>query len=526
MCCSCSFAAEWQWSVSIPREVGKTENPRAFLWIPPNCQRLRGVVFAQHNMEEEPILENSGFRAALAELGFGEVWVAPGFDAYFRFDRGAGEKFDSMMSQLAELSGYDELKFVPLVPIGHSAAASMPWYIAAWKPQRVLACISVSGQWPYSEDEKNAPHMVGKTVDTVPGLVTMGEYEWADENLPKGARQRVEHPTMPLSALGCPADGHFAATDEKIDFLIFYLKKAVAHRLGENDSLKPIDASREGWLADRWRLNKPAIAPAAPVGQYTGDPANAFWWFDEETARAAEAFQSRHRGMPALLAYVQDGRIVPQVNGTHQQVTLKFLPGEDGTTFKLGADFLDTVPEGRPERWTGKKAGQPIERPQGASGIDIHKITGPIKKLTGDTWALDLYRENLLNDRRGNEAWLVATWLGDDRYKRAVQQAVMRIPRRNEEGADQTITFPVFADQKPDAAPIHLTATASSGLPVRYFVREGPAEVEGDILKFTSIPPRAILPIKVTVVGWQWGRSIEPRVKSAELVERTFSINK
>jgi hypothetical protein len=55
-------------------------------------------------------------------------------------------------------------------------------------------------------------------------------------------------------------------------------------------------------------------------------------------------------------------------------------------------------------------------------------------------------------------------------------------------------------------------------------VQEGPAELEGDTLKFTAIPPRSQWPVKVTVVAWQWGRSIEPKLKTAQPVERTFYI--
>jgi hypothetical protein len=34
------------------------------------------------------------------------------------------------------------------------------------------------------------------------------------------------------------------------------------------------------------------------------------------------------------------------------------------------------------------------------------------------------------------------------------------------------------------------------------------------------------LPIKVTVVAWQWGRSSEPKLKTAEPVERSFFLRK
>jgi hypothetical protein len=124
--------------------------------------------------------------------------------------------------------------------------------------------------------------------------------------------------------------------------------------------------------------------------------------------------------------------------------------------------------------------------------------------------------------------WLEAIYPGDAQYQRAVQQAQIAFPIRNNEGAEQSITFPPIPDQKIAAQPLKLNATSSvNGSLVHYYVREGPAElVNGDTLQFTPIPPRAKFPISVTVVAWQWGRSIDPRVQSAQPVERSFNIVK
>jgi len=525
-------AAEWQWSVSVPPLPDHTnETPRAFLWIPPDCERVRGVVFGHHNMEEEGVFEHPVFRSTLAELGFAAVWVAPTFDRNFRFDQGAGEKFDAMMTSLAELSGYPELTNAPLVPVGHSAAASLPWYIAAWKPERVIAGVSFSGQWPYVPDPDNAPHVAGHNIDSVPGIVSQGEYEWVDETILRGLKVRAEHPQMPLSALGCPADGHFVALDEKIELLALYVKKAAQNRLPKNYSggavkLNPIDVTTTGWLAERYATDKNPAAPTAPVGEFKGDPAQAFWYFDGELAQAVEVFQQKQRGKPALLGYVQDGQIVPQKNGTHQQVTLKFLPQEDGMTFKLTGAFLDTVPEGRPARWAGRKAGEAIAVPQTKVPIEIVRITGPVQKLSADTWRVAFNRASFLGDRRGNEAWFAAVWPGDGDYKRAVQQAMLPLPRRRSEGKPQTIDFPKPGDQKLGAKTLRLTATSDAGLPVSFFVREGPAEIAGDMLKFTTIPPRAKFPVKITVAAYQFGRAAAPQIQSAGPVFQEFLIRK
>jgi hypothetical protein len=529
--CSASVAAEWQWSVPVtPPPESTSESPRAFLWIPPNCERVRGVVFGHHNMEEEGVFEHPVFRKTLAEIGFAEVWVAPSFDRNFRFDKGAGEKFDAMMAALARQSGYSELTNAPLVPCGHSAAASMPWYIAAWKPERVIAGVSFSGQWPYVPDPDWAPPFSDRAIDSVPGIVVQGEYEWVDDTNQRGLKIKNAHPLMPLSALGCPADGHFIALDDKIEMLALYVKKAAQYRLpntysGGTVKLNSIDVTRTGWLVGRYSTGKNPSVPAAPVGEFTGDPANAFWYFDGELAKAVEAFQKKHRGKPALLGYVQEGQIVPQKNGAHHQVSLKFLPAKDGVTFKLSGAFLDSVPEGRPERWSRKKAGEYIEPPQTTVPIEIKRICGPVKKLSGDTWRVAFNRASFLNDRRGNEAWFAAVWPGDGEFKRAIQQSMMKIPSSIKEGQPQTIDFPPVPNQKRGVKTLVLKATSDSGLPVGYFVREGPAEIDGNMLKFTAIPPRAKFPVKVTVGVYQFGRAnAEPKFQSAGPLFREFYI--
>lgn len=69
---------------------------------------------------------------------------------------------------------------------------------------------------------------------------------------------------------------------------------------------------------------------------------------------------------------------------------------------------------------------------------------------------------------------------------------------------------------------IRLDAVSDSGLPVRYYVKAGPAEIIGNRLIFTRIPPRSKFPVKVTVVAWQYG--IPGAVQTAGPVVREFYI--
>jgi hypothetical protein len=526
-------AAEWQWSVPVRSEKPENGPARAWLWVPPKCEQVRAVVVAQHNMEELSILESPTFRRGMAELNVAEVWVAPFFDHLFRFNQGAGEMFDEMMNRLAETSGYTELRFCPVAPLGHSAAASWPYYFAAWNPGRTLAALSISGQWPYFRDKDFAPDIWGeRSVDYVPCLESMGEYESANEFSAEGLRERQQHPKMPLSMLANPGQGHFASSEAKAAYLVLYLRKAMQCRLPKDwdasgpAMLIPIDPTRSGWLVDKWRRDQAPSAPAAPVSEYQGDPKQAFWFFDEELARATESYEAAFRGFkPQLVGYMQDGKMVPQKE-SHLQVDLKFDPESDGVTFKLAGAFYPAVPTGssRLPGWTKLPVGTTLGHASSGS-ISIDPICGPVKKLGADTFAVSFQKETLLStNARTYELVFAATHPGDSQYKPAVQQAHLFIPARNTEGRPQQLTFPEIPGQHAGTAPLKLKATSDAGVPVSYFVREGPALVEGDTLRLTPIPPRARFPLVVTVVAWQYGRSVEPKLRTAEPVERSFHV--
>jgi hypothetical protein len=523
--------AVYQWSVTVTAEHPELGPARAFLWVPPNCNLVRGIIFAQDNMEEQAILNNPNFRGTLSDLGFAEVWVSPFFDHAFRFDKGAGDTFNAMMKDLAAVSGYNELNFAPVVPIGHSAAASWPYYFAAWNPGRTLAVLSVSGQWPYYRDQNNTPDIWGsRTVDNIPLLESMGEYESAESWADEGVNERKAHPQMALSMVANPGQGHFASTDAKVEYLGLYLRKAVQYRMEDHwtgDSapkLKLIKPTKTGWLLERWSSDRAPMAEPGPVGKYKGDPDEAFWYFDEETALATEKYEATYRGMKTeLVGVLQDGVALPQTN-THLQLNAKFEPDPDGVTFHLQGAFYSTVPGGspRPPTWTGLPVGAHIGHAAGI--VSINKLQGPFEKIGSQTFRVAFERETILNSPKPYELVFAANHPGDSVYRSAVQQGHLFIPSTNKLGKDQTISFAPIPDQKAGVESIQLKAESNAQVPVSFYVREGPAYMDGDKLLFTAIPPRTKYPVAVTVVAWQYGSSVEPKLKTATPVIQTFQI--
>jgi hypothetical protein len=360
----------------------------------------------------------------------------------------------------------------------------------------------------------------------------MGEYENAVNWSAMGLKDKAAHPKTPLSMLACPAEGHFASTPEKAEYLAFYIRKAMEYRMPDKPDkagkvrLRPIDPEKTGWLADKWRGDISPTVDPAPINEYKGDPKEAFWFFDREHALRTQEYQSRHRNKQVqLLGYEQGGELIPQKD-IHLQAPVVFLPDDDGVSFTLSGVFMDTVPGGspRPARWAQQPVGSAIGHPASKELIDINVICGPLKKLSPDRFMLDIGRNEVRNARYSIA--LAATHPGDDIYKPMVQQAEMIFPEKLTGGRTQTISFPEIADVKHNSpSTVTLGATSDSGLPVYYYVTEGPATVEGNILKFTSVPPRSRFPIAVRIEAWQYG-SKAGGVNTAEKVVRTFYITK
>ena len=195
----------------------------------------------------------------MSELGIAEVWVTPGINMPFDFNQDAGEDFNRMMQLLAEVSGYNELINVPVIPLGHSAYASFPWNFAAWNPERTLALISIHGDAPQT-------HLTGygrsnvewgnRNIDGVPSLFIMGEYEWWEDRITPAFNYIAQHPESVISLFCDAGHGHFDYSDEMIAYVCMFIKKATQKRLPESmsihkpnilNSIKP----EQGWLMDR-----------------------------------------------------------------------------------------------------------------------------------------------------------------------------------------------------------------------------------------------------------------------------------
>ncbi len=507
-------AQDYQWCVPLNGYVSTETNshPEAFLWIPSNCHKVRAIVLSQQNMSEEPIFNNVRFRATLQKLGYGIIWVAPSFDQQWKEENGCQQLFEQMMNDLADKSGYEELKKVPIIPLGHSAMATFPWNFAAWNNDRTLAIISYHGDAPQTNltgyGRENIEWGRTRNIDGIPGLMIEGEWEWWEARVNPALAFRMKYPDSCISFLCDAGHGHFDVSDEVIRYMCLFIEKADHYRF-DGEGMRKLNL-RDGWLAERWNSNIINRPMPAPYAGYQGDKHDAFWYFDGEMAQATEQYYARSLGKKTQhIGYQQNGRFVPFNPSNHAEIVSSPIFHQDGLTFDIAATYTDSM-------HTRKSADH------SATKIKIHLINGPAIQVNDTSFHLNLYRIGMNNKRRSTDLWLQATSDGDTVYKGAVQQINIHFPYRITDGKKQAIRFEPLKDINRKTKTITLKAKSDSGLPVSYYVKYGPAHIISNHLIIDNIPPMAKFPVMVSVVAWQYG--ISGKYQTAENVEHQFLI--
>ncbi|MDR2913831.1 MAG: hypothetical protein LBV74_03200 [Tannerella sp.] len=507
----------YQWETDLKSMPGDDENNprRAFLWIPSSCKQLRGLIVSGHNQIEEGILEDPLFRQAMSELNFGQIWVTPGLDPAGVFDvkAGAQDLFDETIRELAEISGYEEIKYAPVVYLSHSAQASQPWNFGAWNPERTLAMISFHGDSPRSTylccNHFN-PDWENRNIDGIPGLICIGSGEWNEFRVEDSFKFMRQYPGSVISLLCNDGRGHSDFSQDDLRYLIAFIRKSVQYRMPEEwdgKSLMPLKklCREDGWLADRWRKNAQPVAGTNAYRGYGGNRDSAYWYFDEEMARWTESIYTRERNKKKqYITMMQNGRILKP------DEQLLFLTDGKNRNIHAKAVFTDSTYS----RLSDSHSIEPVM---------IKRYCGPVEVINDTTFRLSFYRPGV-SHKRVSGIGMFAFSESDLFYGHAVCPISWRMAPTLTEGEVQKIKFPVIPDIKAGIYSVRLKATSDRKLPVQYYVRSGPAYIDGDELILTEIPPNAKYPLKVTVVAWQYGSMLEPKVQTAESVERSFFI--
>jgi len=512
-------AAVFQYSVPVATSKGSRP---AYLWIPPQAANVRGVVMGGMTLMEREFAKDQRIRQACAEARLAIVFLKCGLSA---------ADLQNVLDDLARVSGYRELSAAPLMFVGHSAGGPQAKARAIEMADRCFGLVQYRGGVPGGSE----PVPPG-----VPALMMIGQFDefggtMRDESgreTWEGGRDamtafRAADPRNLGSIVVEPGAGHFAWSDRNAAYLALFIGKAARACIPEgwpadgkkSVTLQQIDHTR-GWLSDLTIKTAGRVEPAS-YEEYEGEKAKAAWHFDRQMAEATVAYHAGGFAKQDQFLRWNDPFWVDA--GTRFFFTKLTWVG-DGQTLQVHpvyADVYPSQPGGRGPRWLD--AGKPV----GHSGapIRVRGISGPVVALGANT--LRMQYDNLAPATEGSRVTFMAYSMGDSQYRYTEQVGMM--PRGFKglaKGQQQTITFPAIGNLKADSGPVALEATSDAGLPVDYYVAYGPAEIVGGKLKIADVPSRAKFPIEVKVVAYQFGRGIEPLVKTAEPVEQTIRIEK
>ena len=500
-----------------------------YLWVPPACTRVRGVVVLGHNVPEQWLGGHPAIRTVCTEQSLAILFTCAScrLSAVNHADDrilSRAEKarhniafLQQILDGLAAESGYEELRTAPWLPIGESMSLQIVSQLTQFAPDRCIAGAWVKdGQW-------------GNATPGVPMLAACGTgAEWdfpkfdvferwremAVNDMKDCVKKRTALPEWPGSLVVEAGSAHFSCTEAMAQLIARYVRAACVARLpaGESPTLRSVDL-RSGYVAG---IPVPGGSPVKPTrfADCAAHERNLPWYFDEQTAQDAYDMANVNWDAKTQVPAFADSHGTPIPYSTSGIADVTVETEDDGMTFSLHAVFLDKLPDGC------VKAGTPLGHAPGDPTVTW--LRGPVVPLGDNRFRVSLDRTAATPRNEQNPLFLVSH-PGNEEYRLSVNPASVHIPW-NKTGTPQTITFEPIPNQKADVREVPLIAASDAGLPVQFYVKAGPAIVERSTLRLVDVPVRAKHRIDVTVVAWQWGRTVAPAIQTAEPVERTFEI--
>ncbi len=481
----------------------------AYLWIPPDAERVRGLVVTQQNVGEQRFTEHPAIREACARNGFAILWCHPAIDIRFEHRReDAVHLLEEVIAKLGGISGYPEMAAAPWITFGHSTTATFARTLAEARPARTIAIISAKGG------------VMLPVTGSIPGIYSGGHFpEWRQpthdwtkqgQSLPNLVKIRDELRTRwrPVSYVEEFGGGHFDYTERYLEFLARYIDKAVAARLNADGTLRAIRED-EGVVVD---LRPPLPTPPltiTPLADATGELRNAPWFFDREIAAAAVALwddgEWSRRNQLVAFANLDGSPATFAKSGIVDPVPYELAP--DGVTItRIETTFLDRLPD------NFTQAGLPLTRATTGEST-VEPVSGIFAIRDG------VKRIELNRGYPDTPNFIAVRHPGDAVHRPSLQPGRFVPPVFA--GRAQRIAFERIGELAAGTKFVSLRATSDAGLTVRFFVKSGPAKVVGDRLEILPLPPRTRGPVPITVVAWQLG-SRSPAIQAAQLVEQTF----
>ena len=235
------------------------------------------MLYCHQNMTEEVLFRSKMFSSKMDSLGVAMAFVQQGSQNWDLSVKDANgqtcqERFEQIMQELARETEHPELATCPIIPFGHSAQATFPWNFAAWNPDRTLCIISYHGDAPRTNlcgyGRANVEWGRTRNIDSIPGLMIEGEYEWWEARVRPALAFRMMYPDSRISFLCDAGKGHFDLSEQTQDYIARFIAKALAD-----------PRPKGGVYYSRWQED----------GTESQDPHDQFWYQDDEMVALTRA---------------------------------------------------------------------------------------------------------------------------------------------------------------------------------------------------------------------------------------------
>lgn len=357
--CAVVRAEVYQFAVPAKDSAGK--DITAFLWVPPDADRLRGALIGGLTLMEPAFARDPLIRQACAAEKLAIVYFLPSLDAQFDYkEKGSSTLLQKALDDLAAVSGYRELAVAPLLPVGHSVGSMFATRVVCWNPSRCFGALPFKGGLPRPSNDPEA------TIAGVPVLVIKGQFEefgpgpsgnlrdFEDrETAWKGMsnqllrlREKDQHHL--IAYLVEPGASHFAWSDRLAPYTALFIREAARQRIPDwsVDARQPV-LCREinpavGALTSA-NLGKEGSAALAKA--FRGDPKQAFWHLSLELAQIADHLHADlFSKQPQFVTFADPKSGQPIFVGHDLRLKLSAnWVGPD--TFQVAGTFLANAPD-------------------------------------------------------------------------------------------------------------------------------------------------------------------------------------
>jgi hypothetical protein len=513
----------WQWgtTLSLTDASGKNYTVSPYLWIPPKCQKVNAVIFASTAVIEQTLVESAEIRSVCSNYNIAIVWS----DTQFYHDETTGLKqIQNILNRFADISGYEELKTVPWIPIGHSATLKMIRDMARLKMDKLAFMIMNKNNNGFGYSP------------AVPTLTTYGEYvEWDSYNIdlrvpitkeksyPNIVKARTDNQLL-ISYYFDPNTGHFDCREELIKNIANWMNAICGVRFDSIGQLKSV-FQEQGWVCQPPVPGFSGFLPKKYEGASFSERNNA-WFPNYETALAAfmmanvkmnrktqfagfaDSYGKYETGWWRAIMYNLPYKL--NDNGTIEIFTVPYYKMPQGAYANKFTEDKTSPDAGKLYSFVNKtdsfqNSGNPIT---------VNEMSGNLVKIDNQTFKYV--------PRFDSPTYLIAREEGNTQFRTSVQPGRLLF-KEITNGKANLIKFEEIPDISiKKTIPVKLSATSTSGLPVNFFVGYGAAKIDKNnhlIILKDSLPPRTSFPYEISVTAYQlW--SVKKGIKTARSISQ------